>query len=252
MRIVQEILERSAAFSLTVVWFVAPFGFSLLRWPDLAPHYEIDASRAASSEERVVVWDLGSMTTPPPQGVEDGDGDALVDADATDAPSEPGPASTSSSGSSARRGTPGGGRMVRPGTASDEERAASTGKGRGRDCAETTDAIRDAGAGTWEIERSLIEWYADDHSRLDGIGWVQKHEDEQGKNDGFQVRGIRCGTVLHQAGLKNRDVVHTVNGRPVNNLLQAVAAYRRLRRDEVVVVELTRGGERVTQTYRLL
>ena len=77
------------------------------------------------------------------------------------------------------------------------------------------------------------------------------HRSADGKVDGFRIRRIRCGGVLHEAGLRNGDVVHTVNGKPVRTLPQALGAYRRLRKKRVLWLEVTRRGDTRTLRYLL-
>ncbi|TNE84250.1 MAG: serine protease [Deltaproteobacteria bacterium] len=102
------------------------------------------------------------------------------------------------------------------------------------------------------VERALVDHYTGDLSELNRLGYVKKHVGEDGgKSDGLLVRGIRCGNDLHELGIRNNDIVHTVNGKKVRNLLQAVAVYLKLKGQEDFVVELTRGGKRVTLRYRL-
>ena len=75
---------------------------------------------------------------------------------------------------------------------------------------------------------------------------------EEGDIVGFRVRRIKCGSVLHQAGIRNGDVVRSINGRPVTTIPQALSAYRKLRRKRKLEVELTRrSGEAVSLRYKL-
>jgi PDZ domain-containing secreted protein len=58
--------------------------------------------------------------------------------------------------------------------------------------------------------------------------------------------------VLRQGGLKNGDIVHTVNGEKVTNVPQAFAAYMKVRKADTIKVELTRkDGSQRTHIYKL-
>ena len=63
-----------------------------------------------------------------------------------------------------------------------------------------------------------------------------------------RLTGTHVGCDTSQCGAC---VVH-VNGRSVNNLTQAIAAYWSLRKSETVEVEISRKGTRRTLTYTLV
>jgi len=65
------------------------------------------------------------------------------------------------------------------------------------------------------------------------------------------VGNLRCGSPLTQLGIRNGDVVHRINGRPVRSLMAAMAALRSLRRNDRVHVELTRRGEPLQRFVRI-
>lgn len=143
--------------------------------------------------------------------------------------------------------------MVRPGYVAGE---ASTGlkersTTRERDCEEPTSMVSKVSDDTYSIDRDILEIYANDYELLGRLGWVRVHENERGRRDGFTIRGIRCGTLLQQVGLKNRDTIHSVNGKPVRNLFGALAAYRKFKRADVVELEITRRGETEFITYQM-
>jgi hypothetical protein len=124
---------------------------------------------------------------------------------------------------------------------------------KGRRCTEPTDpAIVTTGPGRWTIDQSVVRRYTRDWSRLDQLGWSQSHKDAQGRSDGLELGGIRCGSDIHDAGFRNGDVIHAVNGRKVHSIPQALMAYTALHNDETFSVEITRRGKRQVLTYRLV
>jgi len=119
-------------------------------------------------------------------------------------------------------------------------------------CEETPNpGIEKLGAASYAVERAMLDTYASDIPALMDLVTVYWHRNEAGKVDGFRVKGIQCGTLLHQAGLRNGDVIREVHGRPVTNLLQAVRAYRKLRRNNVIELEVERRGAPVLMKYRM-
>jgi hypothetical protein len=120
-----------------------------------------------------------------------------------------------------------------------------------RKCLDGTDDITEVGHNRYAVERDLVDHYAKDLEALSRLARVKWHENEAGKVDGFEVRRVRCGSVLYEAGLRNGDVVHAVNGRRIRSLARAVPLWWQLRRRPVVQVRITRGDESMRLWYRL-
>jgi hypothetical protein len=124
-------------------------------------------------------------------------------------------------------------------------------RGKSRKCLETDPRISAKGEGRFSIDRQLVDAYTSDLKTASTLAWVGWHRDESGSIKGFRVKRIRCGSVLHQAGFRNGDVIQTVNGRPVTSIPQALSAYRKLRKNRILNVELQRKGAVRKLRYRL-
>ncbi len=111
--------------------------------------------------------------------------------------------------------------------------------------------IEALGENRFRVARDLVDHYTDDLAEAARLAAVYWHEDAEGKVDGFRIRRIKCGSVLYEAGLRNGDVIHTVNGRPVRNIPQALVAYRKLRKKRSLQLELTREGGSLELHYKL-
>lgn len=123
---------------------------------------------------------------------------------------------------------------------------------RGKRCeAEPIPEIRKVADDRFRVRRTIIKAYTKDFARLNGLGWSRTHRGDNGKPDGMQVGGIKCNNDLHRAGIRSGDVIHSVNGHKVRNLLQALAVYAKVRKDRVLKVALTRRGKPRTLTYRI-
>ncbi len=120
-----------------------------------------------------------------------------------------------------------------------------------RKCLDGTDDITEVGHNRYAVERDLVDYYAKDLEALSRLARVKWHEDEAGKVDGFEVRRVRCGSVLYEAGLRNGDVVHAVNGRRIRSLARAIPLWWQIRRRPVVHVRITRGDDSMRLWYRL-
>ena len=258
MRIIEEIIQRLAALILTLVWVAVPLGFGVMAHRT-QPEFIVDDSRADLAEERAVVWlmeaaDEPVAASPEPEGDDGPATDGVADAEPNErgegAPAQPARAVASTPRAAAPT-TSGSTRMTRPGVevAADQTTGRKERRRRTRECEEPSEYISKVNDDTYRVNREIVEYFANDWEALGRLGRVRVHENERGKRDGFTVGGIRCGTVLAQVGLKNRDTVHSVNGKPVKNLFGALAAYRKFKRDAVVELEITRDGETEYLTY---
>ena len=98
------------------------------------------------------------------------------------------------------------------------------------------------------VERDVVDYYA--HiTRYRKLGRVYWHKGSNGRRDGFRIHRINCD--LHEAGIKNGDVINKVNGRTVTTILQAIGLWFRLRGQDNIVLEITRRGMPVTVSYDL-
>jgi hypothetical protein len=120
-----------------------------------------------------------------------------------------------------------------------------------RPCLEPDPRITTRGEDRYAVDRDLVDRYTADLDAAAKLAWVGWHRNAQGDVDGFKVKRIRCGSVLHQAGFRNGDVVHKVNGKAVTTIPQALFAYRKLRKKRSLRIELKRKGAQKELRYRL-
>jgi hypothetical protein len=116
-------------------------------------------------------------------------------------------------------------------------------------CLPPVDEIKQENPNTWSIDRSLLEHYAKHLQEFDDLAVTLPSFDDKGKPDGFHVTGMRCGNPLHQGGLRNGDVVHTINGKHVNTVVQAAVAYAKLRDETHLELAVTRKGADIVLEY---
>lgn len=127
--------------------------------------------------------------------------------------------------------------------------SATVGRRAGPRCEPSTDQITKTGETTWSVERDLIDEYASLKRMQTLVGWVDRHRDDTGDVDGVVLGGIACGSPLHLAGIRSGDVVHDVNGHEVTSIAGALKAYGKLKKAEVLEVNLTRRGRPLHVTY---
>ena len=68
---------------------------------------------------------------------------------------------------------------------------------------------------------------------------------------GYRLSGIRRKSVFYKLGIKNGDVVHSVNGRPLTSMKEAMDAYKTLQSSKNFTFELTRRRKRRTHEYEV-
>jgi len=111
-------------------------------------------------------------------------------------------------------------------------------------CQDRVDGIDDIGEGHYRVERSVLDHYTrlNEALKLAAVAW---HRDERGKIDGFSVYRIRCGNPLAQVGLRNGDVIHSINGKRVRSIPHAILVVAKVKRKDRIHVIGSRRGERL-------
>jgi len=68
---------------------------------------------------------------------------------------------------------------------------------------------------------------------------------------GYLVSDIRQGSVIESLGIRNGDIIKSVNGMPITRPEQAFAAYQQLQEESELTLELQRGPHTTVHTYQL-
>ena len=74
---------------------------------------------------------------------------------------------------------------------------------------------------------------------------------KDGRNAGFRVVQIEEGSIFKTLGLKQNDVIRSVNGIPVHTTRDALQAYQKLRTTTSIQVDILRGDRQVTLDYSI-
>lgn len=109
--------------------------------------------------------------------------------------------------------------------------------------------IEASGTDHYTVERSVIDNALDDLDALANEVRVRPHRDSDGEVDGYRLSGIRRGSMLEQLGIKNGDVVHEVNGYPINSNSGAMTAFQSLQSESNFTFDITRRNRRKNMTY---
>jgi len=131
--------------------------------------------------------------------------------------------------------------------------AGTPGKTKGKRCEDDpVPGIAENGENKWIVHWDLVRIYTHNFKKLDDLGWSKRHLATDGTPDGMQIGGVKCNSDLHRAGIRSGDVVHSVNGRGVTSIPDALFVYAKVKNDKIIRVELTRKGERKTFVYRMV
>jgi len=135
--------------------------------------------------------------------------------------------------------------------ASTAHRTTRKGKRR-KPCVEPFGGITRTGAGRYDVERDLVDYYTRHPGEAETLAATAWHR-KDGQIDGFRVKKMRCGSPLYQLGFRNGDVVHSVNGKSVTSTTQALRAFRKVRKDDRLTVRVTswRGQTKVLR-FRMI
>ena len=72
-----------------------------------------------------------------------------------------------------------------------------------------------------------------------------------GEVDGYRVSGIRRKSIFFKLGIKNGDVIHSVNGLPLTNLNEAMKAFESLQSSRDFSFDVTRRRKKRTMEYEV-
>lgn len=95
------------------------------------------------------------------------------------------------------------------------------------------------------IERSLIQDVMSNPSSLGGLRAFPS-------GGGFKIAGVRRGTLAHQLGLRNGDVLTGVGGKPLASLDDALSLLPLLRSASNIEVTLSRRGKPITHEIEIV
>ena len=109
--------------------------------------------------------------------------------------------------------------------------------------------IEKTGANQYTIDQSVLDEMLENPEKLYTQVRVTPHKDSNGEIDGYRMTGIRRNSVFYKLGIKNGDVVHTVNGKPLTSMSNAMDAYNSLGNAKDFSFDVTRRKSKRTFEY---
>lgn len=118
--------------------------------------------------------------------------------------------------------------------------------------ARASSGVLQLGPHSWHIPRATFDRYAGDFGTLTKLAAYGPARNEAGKVVGYKIWRIDRTGVLFDAGLRNGDVITSVNGQATTSLPEVMKAYAQNRRSERVTLQVTRRSQRRVQLrYRI-
>ena len=95
----------------------------------------------------------------------------------------------------------------------------------------------------------MFDKYINDLEGISRMGRALLHRGPDGEFDGYRLSAIRRNTLADQLGIKNGDIIHSVNGQPLTSVQSAMGAYNTLKSEGNFCFEITRRGSPVELCY---
>lgn len=99
------------------------------------------------------------------------------------------------------------------------------------------------------VSRAMMDEKLNDLAGLAREARALLHRGPDGEYDGYRLSAIRRGSLADKLGIRNGDIVHSVNGLELNSLDGAMRALEALRSESGLKAEVTRRGQPVTLGY---
>lgn len=133
----------------------------------------------------------------------------------------------------------------------DKKQALSEGRQSGRSLAAGSGGITNRGDGIhWRIDGSYLNRRLTDIPSLAREVGVEIYK-ENNVQKGYRLVSARGSKLLRDMGLQPGDILHEVNGVPLNSIHDGLAAYQKLRSASEVRVVINRNGRRETRIYEI-
>lgn len=110
--------------------------------------------------------------------------------------------------------------------------------------------VREVDQEHFEIDRAGFESVVSDLAPLLTQARVVPHF-EEGKLTGYKIFAIKQGSVYEKIGLRNGDVLVSVNGNVIDDPTKAMQLLTQLKTEDEFKIDLARGGKQMTFRYNL-
>lgn len=113
------------------------------------------------------------------------------------------------------------------------------------------DGVEQAGDNKFVVSKDTFDKYINDMEGISRMGRALLHRGPDGEYDGYRLSAIRRNTLADQLGIKNGDIIHSVNGEPLNSMQSAMGAYNTMRSQSNFCFEISRRGSPMELCYEV-
>lgn len=132
-----------------------------------------------------------------------------------------------------------------------EQPTRSAAIGRGRNQPNEDSGVESLGNNRFTVDAETLERLMENPEDLYSQIRVVPHKDSNGDVDGYRLSGIRRSSFFYQLGVKNGDIVHSVNGKPLTSASAGMEAYNTLADARDFSFDITRRNQRQTFEYEV-
>lgn len=111
------------------------------------------------------------------------------------------------------------------------------------------EGITQLGENHYQVERRILEQYLGNLEGLASMARAIPHKGADGEIDGYRLSGIRRNSPLSQLGIKNGDVIQSVNGTNIGNMGEAMTVFNSLSSQSHFTFDVTRRGQKQAMEY---
>lgn len=101
------------------------------------------------------------------------------------------------------------------------------------------------------LRRNMIDNAIQDVSKLMTEIKITPHTNEQGQSDGLALSNIKPNSIFRRMGLRNGDVLKSVDGQSIQSVDDALKLYENLKSADNVAVTINRRGQERTIDYNI-
>jgi type II secretion system protein C len=129
----------------------------------------------------------------------------------------------------------------------DGKKAGKSSAGKG----EEDSGVTKEGPNKYIIDQAVLDQLLENPEQLASQVRVIPHKDESDNIDGYRLSGIRRNSIFYKLGVKNGDIIHDVNGMPLNSMSSAMDAYNSLGSSKNFSFEITRRRQKQNFEYEV-
>ncbi len=109
--------------------------------------------------------------------------------------------------------------------------------------------VEASGENRFTVSKDLFDKYINDVESISRMGRALLHRGPDGEFDGYRLSAIRRNTLADQLGIKNGDIIHSVNGEGLSSVQAAMNAYNTMKTQSNFCFEITRRGSPMELCY---